>query len=145
MALKRTLADQISVLTENGVTHFLSGMALGTDVWCAQIVLAMRKKNPAIKLHCILPCTAQADRWPASSREIYRYILSQADSIVYVSREYHKDCMLLRNRFMVEYSSTLLAVYNGERQSGTGATVSYARSLGREITVIDPISLLVTH
>ena len=53
--------------------------------------------------------------------------------------------MLERNRFMVEHASTLLAVYNGVRRSGTGATVNYARKMGREIIVIDPITLHVTH
>ncbi len=39
----------------------------------------------------------------------------------------------------------LLAVYNGVRRSGTGATVNYARKQGREIIVIDPLTLSVTH
>lgn len=75
----------------------------------------------------------------------YRSILERADSVVYVSRDYHKNCMLERNRFMVEHASTLLAVYNGVRRSGTGATVNYARKMGREIIVIDPITRLITH
>ena len=49
------------------------------------------------------------------------------------------------NRFLVEHASTLLAVYNGVRRSGTGATVNYARKMGREIIVIDPITLLISH
>ena len=39
----------------------------------------------------------------------------------------------------------LLAVYNGVRRSSTGATVNYARKQGREIIVIDPLTLSVTH
>jgi len=138
VALKAVLAEQIEKLAERGATGFLSGMAEGTDLWCAEIVLAMREKNPVLKLHCILPCKEQADKWPASSRERYRSILEQADSVVYVNRDYHKGCMLERNRFMVEYASFLLAVYNGARRSGTGATIRYARKLEREIIVIDP-------
>ena len=145
VALKAVLMEQITLLVEAGVTQFLSGMAEGTDVFCAEIILALREKNPAIKLHCILPCTAQAEKWSASSRDLYRSILERADSIVYVSRDYHKNCMLDRNRFLVEHASTLLAVYNGVRRSGTGATVNYARTMGREIIVIDPITLLISH
>lgn len=58
MALKAVLAEQITALVEDGFTQFLSGMADGTDIFCSKIVLAMRKENPMIKLHCILPCTA---------------------------------------------------------------------------------------
>jgi len=144
-ALRLVLAERIEKLAERGVTGFLCGMAEGTDLWCAEIVLAMRKKNPAMKLHCILPCKEQADKWSASSQERYRSILDRADSVVYVNRDYHKNCMLERNRFMVEYASVLLAVYSGARRSGTGATINYARKLGREIFVIDPITSSVTH
>lgn len=144
-ALKAVLMEQIGFLADAGVTQFLSGMAEATDTWCALSVLSLREKNPAIKLHCILPCKEQADKWSASSRELYRSILERADSIVYVSRVYHKNCMLDRNRFLVEHASTLLAVYNGVRRSGTGATVNYARKMGREIIVIDPITRLISH
>ena len=145
IALKSALAEQIRLLADAGVTRFLSGMAQGADTWSALSVLALREKNPAIKLHCILPCREQADKWSASSRKLYRSILDRADSIVYVSREYHKNCMLDRNRFLVEHASFLLAVYNGERRGRTAATMRYAQKMGREIIVIDPATLHITR
>ena len=145
VALKAVLTDQIKLLADAGVTQFLSGMAEATDTWSALSVLALRKEKTALKLHCILPCKEQADKWTASSRDLYYSILDQADSIVYVSRTYHKNCMLDRNRFLIEHASTVLAVYNGIRRSGTGATVNYARKMGREIIVIDPATLEITH
>lgn len=145
VALKAVLTEQIGALAEAGVTQFLSGMAEAADTWSALSVLSLRERNPAIKLHCILPCTAQAKKWSASSRGLYRSILERADSVVYVSRDYHKNCMLDRNRFLVEHASILLAVYNGARRSGTGATVNYARKMGRRIIVIDPITRLISH
>ena len=145
VALKRVLTEQITALIEAGVTQFLSGMAEGTDIFCSEIVLALREKNPAIKLHCILPCTAQAEKWSVSSQELYRSILGRADSVVYVSRDYHKKCMLDRNRFLVEHAAALLAVYNGEQRGGTAATIRYAQKMSREIMVINPITLLVTY
>jgi uncharacterized phage-like protein YoqJ len=96
-------------------------------------------------LHCVLPCKEQADKWPVSSRELYHSILQQADSIIYVSRAFRKNCMLERNRFLVDHAAVLLAVYSGSGRSGTGATVNYARKLGREMFVIDPLTLTVTH
>ncbi len=145
VALKAVLAEQISALDEAGVKHFLSGMAEAVDTWAALSVLDLREKDPAIKLHCILPCKAQAEKWSASSRELYRSILERADSVVYVSRNYHKDCMLDRNRFLVDHASILLAVYNGEQRGGAAATIRYAQKLGREIVVIDPITRSVTR
>ena len=142
--LKETLAAQITALAEQGVTDYLSGMALGTDLWCAQIVLDLQKKYPALKLHAILPCEGQERKWTASAQEHYRSILAQANEIVYVGQGYSRDCMLERNRYLVDHSSILLAVYNGTWRSGTGATVRYAQKLNREIITLDPITRILS-
>ena len=75
----------------------------------------------------------------------YHSILDRADSIVYVSRTYYKNCMLDRNRFLVDHAAALLAVYNGERRGGTAATLRYAQKMSREIIVIDPITRLISR
>ena len=69
--VKKTLTEQISTLVRRGVTVFYSGMAEGTDSYCSQIVLDLRRENPALRLHCILPHEGQADKWKASARERY--------------------------------------------------------------------------
>ena len=65
VALKKVLAEQITALADDGVTGFISGMALGVDLWAAQTVLDLREKNPLLKLYCALPCEGQEKRWPA--------------------------------------------------------------------------------
>ena len=145
MALRAVLAEQIAMLVNAGFTQFLSGMAEAVDTWCALSVLDLREKYPTIKLHCILPCKEQADKWSVSSQDLYHSILERADSIVYVSRTYYKNCMLDRNRFLVDHAAALLAVYNGERRGGTAATVRYAQKMGLEIIVIDPLTRLISH
>ncbi len=145
MALKETMAEQITLLVKDGVMDYYSGGADGIDCWASVIVLSLREKNPALRLHCILPHEGQADKWSTSARERYYSILKQADSVVYVSHKYYDGCMIDRNHQLVESAGLLLAVYNGIRRSGTGATVNYARKLGRGIIVIDPITRSVTH
>ena len=143
IALKTALTEQIIALVEDGVTDFYSGGADGVDCWAALIVLELRKKNPALKLHMILPHEGQADKWSDSAQERYHSILSQADTVEYVSHEYYDGCMLDRNRRLVDTAGLLLAVYNGERRGGTAATVRYARKLGRRIIILNPTSLEV--
>ena len=145
VALKKTLTGQIAALAKAGVTDFFSGMAEGTDCYCSQIVLNLRRNNPALKLHCVLPHEGQADKWNVSARERYNAILQQANSVDYVSRAYYDGCLIDRNHRLVESAGLLLAVYNGVRRSGTGATVNYARKMGREIILIDPATLGITH
>ena len=143
--LKEVLAEQIKILADRGVIDWLSGMAQGVDLWCAQIVLDLRKENPALNLHCVLPYEGQADEWSDAARKQYHLILRQADEVVYVGREYSGACMRNRNYYLVDHSSILLAVYNGVYRSGTGMTVRYAQKLGREIFSIDPITRKVEH
>ena len=90
--LKEALAAQISALADQGVTNFLSGMALGVDLWSAQIVLDLQKRYPELKLHCILPCEGQEIKWSNSAKEQYNAILKKASEVVYVSREYTQNC-----------------------------------------------------
>ena len=76
VALKTELAEQIAMLVNVGYTCFCSGMAEGADIWAALAVLDLKKENPALKLHCVLPCKGQADRWSASVWEHFCYLQS---------------------------------------------------------------------
>lgn len=145
VALKAILVGQVRKLVSSGITDFYSGMADGTDCWLSQIVLDLRKEKPELKLHCVLPCEGQADKWSKSAQERYGSILEQSNSVEYVSHEYYDGCMLDRNRRLVEVAGLLLAVYNGERRGGTAATVRYAQKLGREIIIIDPTTRTVSR
>ena len=138
VALKQALTREIVKLVEAGYTDFFSGMAEGTDTWASLAVLALKKGNPALKLHCVLPCEGQADGWSALAQELYSSILEQADEVVYVSRKYSEGCMLKRNRYLVEHTTCLLAIYNGEWRGGTAMTVRDAKKLGRKIVIIAP-------
>ena len=137
VALKTALATKITELVEAGITGYYCGGADGVDCWAALIVLQLRKTNPMLRLHCILPHKGQADRWRLPAQERYHFILEQADSVEYVSQEYRDGCMLERNRRLVEAAGLLLAVYNGVQRGGSAATVRYARKLYREVLVLN--------
>jgi len=108
ISLKAALTDQITALVDAGVTDFYSGGADGVDCWAALIVLELRKNNPMLRLHCILPHEGQADKWSDSAQERYHFILSQADSVEYVSHDYYDGCMIDRNHRLVEAAGLLL-------------------------------------
>lgn len=136
---------EVKTLAERGCRTFLSGMALGTDQWAASAVLALRREFPDIRLHCVLPCTFQDNKWTAGQSETYHSILNQADSVICVNYQYTLDCMMKRNRYLVDHASMILAVYNGGKRGGTAATVRYARSQRRELWILDPLTLVITH
>lgn len=54
--LKRRLKDAIiEMITQNGVTHFISGMAIGVDMYAAEIVLELKETYPNISLEAAIP------------------------------------------------------------------------------------------
>ena len=82
----------------------------------------------------------------APAQAQYRAILEQASNVVYVSRTYKVQLYAgTKPLSWPVHASILLAVYNGTQRSGTGATVNYARKLGRKIIVIDPLTRSVSY
>ena len=143
--LKAALAEQITALVScDGVTDVLVGGAEDADTWAALTVLSLCEKNPTLRLHCILPYRGQSDSWSASARERYQGILDRADGVLYIHREYRRECMLERNRFMVDYADMLFAVYNGEWRGGTATTVRYAKKSGKRALILNPSTLSVS-
>lgn len=143
--LKELLRQEIEALiTEQSISHFISGMALGVDQWAAEAVLELKKTYPHITLESAIPCETQATKWRVEQQERYFTITSQCDKETMLQRAYTSDCMQRRNRYMVDSSRIVLAVWNGNA-GGTGSTVNYARQLGRTIVCINPETLQVTR
>ena len=142
--LKEELKEQIINLIETeGVTHFITGMALGVDLYAAEIVLDLKACYPNITLESAIPCETQAVKWSMTQRERYYDIAAQCDKETMLQSHYSPDCMDKRNRYMVDHADFIIAVWDG-RHSGTGKTVTYARGRnGKAIIVIDPVTLAV--
>ena len=131
--LRKTIKESI----KNGYNYFISGMALGSDMLCAEMVLSLKKKHPNIMLECAIPCINQTEKWLKDSIDRYNYILSKADKVTYVSNKpYFNGCMQKLNEYMIENSSLLIAVYNGS-SGGTKQTINYARKHKIHIKIIN--------
>ena len=57
--MKKKLKNEIIKSIESGYTSFISGMALGFDIICAEIILELKEIYPNIRLICALPCKDQ--------------------------------------------------------------------------------------
>ncbi|MEE0928548.1 MAG: SLOG family protein [Acutalibacteraceae bacterium] len=133
--IKHRLITVIEEAISSGITDFCTGGALGFDTVAAQTVLEAKKNHPHIKLHLVLPCKGQAENWSVVNRRIYEDILGRADSVTYVSENYTRYCMQLRNREMVDRSSICIS-YLEKNTGGTAYTVKYAESKGLKIISI---------
>jgi len=138
--LRERMWEEIARLyNKEGITHFYTGMALGVDTWAAELVLWLRNARPEVTLHCALPCHDQDKNWSDTDRAHYRRLLGMADEVFYLQDgPYRPGCMQARNRFLVERSETLLAVYDGTPGGGTAYTIDYAHKLRRKVLILPP-------
>jgi len=142
--IKALMREHIEVLIAGGVTWFYTGMALGVDQWAAEIVLALKKTHPKLKLVAVRPCETQADGWSEEQYERHFDTLALCDDVFTMQSRYSQGVMHKRNRFLVDHAKYLLAVYDGGADGGTAYTVQYAKEQGRSVTVIHPDTLEVT-
>lgn len=142
-ALKKALREQIIYLIEKeNVTHFISGMAIGIDMYAAEIVLSLKASYPGITLESAIPCENQAEKWTEEQRDRYFDIAAKCDKETLIQHHYTADCMHKRNHYMVDQADFIIAVWDG-RPSGTGKTVQYAQRQGKPVTIINPKTMLV--
>ena len=137
LAVKDKIAASLERIYLSGIRHYVCGMARGSDTYFCEAVLELRRKYPDVTLEAAIPCEEQAARWTEEDRCRYFRLVAQCDYETYVSRKYTRDCMTRRNRYMVDHSSVLLAVYDG-KFSGTMHTVEYAARRGLEIIELAP-------
>ena len=138
LALKGSMAREIEGLYRRGFRHFISGMAQGCDLWFAEAALDLREQYPDLTLEGAVPCPTQADRWPEDQRLRRQDILGRCDLETLVQQHYDRSCMLRRDRYMVDRSAAILAVFDGT-PGGTQYTLSYAAEKKLEILLLDPL------
>lgn len=133
--LKKTLENKIDAAIANGFTHFISGMALGVDMWAAEIVISRKASGAEITLEAALPHPKQSAGWSYANKKRYDAILKNCDKITCVCEKFSYSCLMQRNCYMVDHSDMVIAVTDGFT-GGSGKTALYARSKGVPVYLI---------
>lgn len=134
VALKKKLRDAVEAAWDEGMRHFICGMARGCDFYFAEAVLALRKARGDVSLEAAVPCPTQANSWPEEDRARWKRLLAECDLETMVQDHYTPGCMLRRNRYMVDHSALVIAVYDGS-EGGTRRTLEYA--LRQKVPFVD--------
>ncbi len=126
----------VGIIRKKSVTHFISGLAEGVDTWAAEIVLEIKEESANITLEAAIPCENQTASWNVKSKERRDRIMAMCDKVTILQRNYTYDCMMRRNRYMVDRSDYVIAVWNGQ-PSGTANTILYAVSRDKPVYYVD--------
>lgn len=129
------LESEIRKAIDDGFVTFISGMARGVDIWAAEIVLRLRDEDKPIHLICASPFEGFERSWSDEWKQRYTEVMRQADIVKFVSPGYNRACFQIRNKWMVDHSSRVVAIYNGE-PGGTKNTIDYSQKQGVSIRAI---------
>ncbi len=135
--LKARLNQALETAYQLGYRHFLCGMAQGADLYFCEAVLALQARHAEITLEAAIPFVGQADYWPQADRLRRDRLLNACTLETVIQHAYTGGCMSRRNRYMVDRSTLLIAVYDGFPRGGTLGTISYAKRKGLSTLILD--------
>ena len=124
--ITKDLTAAIDNAISDGYRTFISGMAMGVDIWAVRFVLEKKTVLPGLHLICALPFPGFGDRWSSQWSDVYNEIIRQADLVKSISQSFSYASYQKRNEWMVNHSGRVIAVYNGSA-GGTRNTVEYAQ------------------
>ena len=139
--VKAAVRKEIERAIADGFTCFMSGFAEGVDQYFAEIVLEMRRLNPALELVAVIPYQKRLDNLQKKKRT-YKMLETCADIIV-IREEYQPSVYSHRNRYMVEHSDRVIAVYDGREKGGTVGTIRFTHVLKKELREIPVGEIIV--
>lgn len=141
--IKQALRNDIRTFIQNNISHFISGTALGIDMFAAEIILELKQHYTHVTLEAVIPHRFQHHKWSTEYRNRYQNILDQCDEVTIIQQGYTPNCFFKRNRYMVDNATHLLAVTQASNPSGsTQHTVEYAEQKRLSISIIDIDELL---
>ena len=127
--IKVDLENEILKAVADGYSTFITGMACGTDIWAGNIVVRLKDRFPDLKLIAAVPFPDFADGWDDEWKAKYDNLLAAADLVKTICPAYSDAAYQVRNEWMVDHSSKVIAVYDGTA-GGTRNTINYARKNG---------------
>lgn len=130
--IKERTRKAVRQTIEDSFVTFISGMAIGFDLYAAEVVLEEKKTNPDIHLICASPYEGFEKRWSDEDKKRYYDIMAKADYVKFVCDHYSRSCFQLRNIYMVDRSARIISAYNGSA-GGTRNTIEYATRKGVEV------------
>lgn len=130
-AVRQGLAQAVRQAITDGYNAFISGFADGVDLIFAEIVSQTIQENPRIKLIAAIPYRKRLET--LQKREYTKALIEQCAEIYVAAEEYLPSVYVKRNRYMVERSDRVIAVYDGRDSGGTVGTIRLAHQMKKEL------------
>ncbi len=134
--LAELLEREIRGAVDRQFTTFITGMAKGTDLIAAEIVLRLREQDSRLKLIAALPYPDFGLHWGGGWTERFQHVLTAADLTRTICPHFSYSAYQARNEWMVNHSALVIAVFN-EESGGTKNTLDFAKRSQVPCVIID--------
>ena len=108
----------------------MCGMAWGFDLAAGEVVMELKQVYHDVELVAVVPYEGFYRLFHAEDAVRYKRVADAADEVVVVSENEGKVTYRLRNDYLVENSSIVVAWFNGVPRGGTAYTLRQARRKG---------------
>lgn len=133
-AVKENLHTTIIELYKEGHRTFLCGMAIGFDLLAAEILIDLKVTYKDIIIIACIPFIGQERRFSPTDQERYNKVVQEADSKIIIAQTFSKQSYILRNLYMLEHSSIVIAYFDTNiKKGGTFFTYNKALTMGKEV------------
>lgn len=121
------------LVSENGMTVGISGMALGADTdWCYSVLAA------GAELWGFIPFPQQAQKWTLAEQQEWDYLRGRCARTWVGADHYSVGALHARNDAMLAEADLVVAVWDVRKiQGGTASCVQKAMRLGKPIIHIN--------
>lgn len=123
---RQKLKKKLEEIVSGGYEIFLIGMAVGFDLECFSVLAELKEEGKNVKTCAVIPCSDQSKYFSEENKALYDKCLTSADYIAREERTYFKNCMLLRDDYLIKNCSLLFAYHDGRTSGGTYYTISKA-------------------
>ena len=129
---------------ESCVVLWCNSMNVASAVFCVEWrggsiwVLELKKEHPEVELIAVIPHRDFCKLFHGADAEQYRRVADASDGAEVVSENGGDLSYMLRNNYLVDNASVVVAWWNGVPKGGTAYTVRRARKSGVEMINLFP-------
>ncbi|MBD1381650.1 DUF1273 domain-containing protein [Metabacillus arenae] len=115
--IKKAIFNVLFPAIEEGLEWIVISGQLGVEMWAAEVVFELQENYPNLKLAVLTPFLNQEKNWKESNKELYEFVLSQADFVDSITKKEYEspEQFRLKNHFLISKSDGMLLVYDDQK------------------------------
>nr|WP_312579630.1 SLOG family protein [Sedimentibacter sp.] len=142
--LKSKLKERfLYMVVQLHVLHFMSGVNIGVEQCAVEALLELKKEYHNIIIECVLPYETLSSNWTELQRDRYFSIMKKIDKETLLQCHYTNDCIVKRNKYMVDKSKFIIKIHDNNEKSGIDNLISRTKNTKKIIFDVNINSLNV--